>query len=154
MLSAAELRDNLFIIELNRENLPESKLEEKVPYQPKFTARDKVSNSNLNCCYLQTVGSVESLSVDHIICPDESKSDLIYVRDILCFAGFRSHIIVAFTAWYSPAHPINPDIYNQLEKYYSNMKLMARNPTRKLSSQRRLLFELMDEILCKKVKPF
>lgn len=149
-----EFRDNLFTIELNRENLPGSKQEERVPHQPKFNAGDKVSNSTLNRCCPQRIRRVESLSVDHIICPDESKSDLIYVRDILCFAGFRSHRVVAFTAWYSPTHPINPDIYNQLEKYYSNMKLTARNPTQKLSSQRRLLFDLVDEILCKKVKPF
>jgi len=112
---------------LNRENILE--LEEKVPYQRKFTARDKVSNSNLNCSYLQIVGSVESLSVDHIICLDERKSYLVYVRDILCFVGFRIYIMVTFIAWYSPAHAINPDIYNQLEKYYKNLKLMACNPT-------------------------
>lgn len=140
-----ELRDNLFVIELETENLPESKQEGKVCYQPKYIAGDKVSNS---------AGNVERFSMNHIICPDESKSDLVYVRDILCFAGFRSSSIVAFTAWYSPAHPINPDIYNQLEIYYSNRKRTARIPTQKLSSQRRLLFELVDEILCKKVKPF
>ncbi|GLJ26422.1 hypothetical protein SUGI_0509620 [Cryptomeria japonica] len=107
---------------------------------------------------------LQSLKVDDITIPEGKEANLFYVRTILVSAGFNDENIVASTRWYSPSHPIDPQVFYRLEEYYQDKQTnnSCTTPTRGSQAyersnniaNRKLLFEVVDEIVCKIIKPF
>lgn len=109
----------------------------------------------------------ESLDVEDIAFPKGKETSLLYVRNLLVSAGFNNDNILETTSWSYPSHPIDPQVFDQLEDYYNDAQ--ENNPCMKTSNgsqgcekskltldvvNRKLLFELVNEILGKKLKLF
>lgn len=61
------------------------------------------------------------------------------VANILSRTGIQKDTLVSFTNWFSPSHPLDPSIFQQLDNYSCN---------------KRLLFHLVDELLADILKPY
>lgn len=109
----------------------------------------------------------ECLDVEGIAFPKGKEASLLYVRNLLVSAGFNNDNILETTRWSHPSHPIDPQVFDQLEDYYNDAQ--ENNPCMKTSNgsqgckkpklalevvNRKLLFDLVNEILGKKLKPF
>lgn len=62
-----------------------------------------------------------------------------FVANILSRTGIQKDTLVSFTNWFSPSHPLDPAVFQQLDYYSSN---------------KRLLFHLVDELLVGILKPY
>ncbi|KAL7585895.1 uncharacterized protein LOC111901685 [Lactuca sativa] len=67
-----------------------------------------------------------------------------YISRILDLCGIHSTTLISIGQWYSPSHPLHPSIFHQLEKHH--------HPT--TTAGRRLMFELVDELLAEILKPY
>lgn len=109
----------------------------------------------------------ESVDVEGIPFTEGKEASLLYVRNLLVSAGFNNDNILKATGWSYPSHPIDPQVFDRLEDYYNDAQ--ENNPSMKTSNgiqgceksklsldfvNRKLLFELVNEILGKKLKPF
>ncbi|KAH7445797.1 hypothetical protein KP509_01G024800 [Ceratopteris richardii] len=88
----------------------------------------------------------DTLTVSGIPCACETEAELSYARDVLAFSGFTDREVVKdFT--FSNEHGLNPSLFEKMEDYYS-VALEVKNRHAPLSPvQRRLLFDVIDEIL-------
>ncbi|KAK9724531.1 hypothetical protein RND81_05G080000 [Saponaria officinalis] len=81
-----------------------------------------------------------------------------YISRILKCTGIDKDTPIYFTKWYSPSHPLNPQIYQSLEisHYRTPPNIDHYSPSdihRSLSINRKLIFHLVDEILADILKP-
>ncbi|KAH7537952.1 uncharacterized protein LOC107414431 [Ziziphus jujuba] len=79
-----------------------------------------------------------------------------YITKILSRTGIQCETPVSFTKWFSPSHPLDPSIFYYLEQYYSTngFSISSTNNTQlNLQCNRRLLFQVVDEILVQILKP-
>ncbi|XP_058086236.1 uncharacterized protein LOC131233514 [Magnolia sinica] len=77
-------------------------------------------------------------------------ADFRYVSEILQCTGVHGATPVSFTRWFSPAHPVNPSLFLHLEHSFQPDTC---GPL-KHRSNRRLLFDLVDEILRDTLRPY
>lgn len=71
-----------------------------------------------------------------------------YVSEILKCTGINKDTIVSFARWYSPSHPLDPSIFHNLENStHVGGSLQHR-------CNRRLIFNLIDELLSNLIKPY
>lgn len=104
----------------------------------------------------------ESVDVEGIPFTKGNEASLLYVRNLLVSAGFNNDNILK-----TAAQPIDPQVFYRLEDYYNDAQ--ENNPSMKTINgiqgfeksqlaldfvNRKLLFELVNEILGKKLKPF
>ncbi|PIA49742.1 hypothetical protein AQUCO_01300474v1 [Aquilegia coerulea] len=73
-----------------------------------------------------------------------------YVSEILKCTGIHKDTHVSFTTrWFSPSHPLDPSIFPHLENFNS----LSTNRL-KHRCNRRLIFNLIDELLANFIKPY
>eukprot|EP00249_Psilotum_nudum_P005265 c18718_g1_i1 orf=2035-3942(+) len=99
----------------------------------------------------------ECFSVHDIACPDEREADLVYIRDILVLSGFTRNGTAAVKS-FSSDHGLDPSIFTKLEQKYhkkNDLNLWSLNGKGKPSPldalDRRLLFDIVDEIMIRKI---
>ncbi|KAK2653727.1 hypothetical protein Ddye_013583 [Dipteronia dyeriana] len=73
-----------------------------------------------------------------------------YITRILKRTGLDKHTPVSFTTWFSPSHPLDPSIFHHLE---NNDNPTSDSGQLSLLCNRKLLFQLVDEILADVLKP-
>ncbi|TXG70823.1 hypothetical protein EZV62_005758 [Acer yangbiense] len=73
-----------------------------------------------------------------------------YITKILKRTGLDKHTPVSFTTWFSPSHPLDPSIFHHLE---NNDNPTSDSGQLSLLCNRKLLFQLVDEILVDVLKP-
>ncbi|KAL6003978.1 hypothetical protein ACLOJK_004524 [Asimina triloba] len=73
-------------------------------------------------------------------------AELLYLREILRRTGLRTHTPVSSAAWFSPAHPLHPTLFHHLLS--TPAAALLPHPC-----DRRLLFDLVDEILRDALRP-
>lgn len=73
-----------------------------------------------------------------------------YISRILKRTGIDNNTPVSFTKWYSPSHPLNPSIFHHLELFHT----CTQNSTLVHKCNRKLTFELVNEILVDILKPY
>ncbi|KAJ7975630.1 LOW protein: M-phase inducer phosphatase-like protein [Quillaja saponaria] len=85
-----------------------------------------------------------------------------YVSNILCRTGIDKGTRVSFTKWFSPSHPLDPSIFQQLEHCVS-ADYDTKNVTDNIiyscgqlghRCNRKLLFQVVNEILVQNLKPY
>lgn len=69
-----------------------------------------------------------------------------FVANILSRTGIQKDSLVSFSNWFSPSHPLDPSIFQQLDDYYPCATVAA--------NKRLLLFHLVDELLGDILKPW
>eukprot|EP00268_Persea_americana_P048807 TRINITY_DN5185_c0_g2_i2.p1 TRINITY_DN5185_c0_g2~~TRINITY_DN5185_c0_g2_i2.p1 ORF type:complete len:572 (-),score=103.68 TRINITY_DN5185_c0_g2_i2:372-1922(-) len=80
----------------------------------------------------------------------DSDAELLYVTAILDRTIVsKDHPTVPFTSWFSPSHPLDPSLFNHLEHSFQSSS--SDGPLNQ-KSNRRLLFDFVDEILCTTLK--
>lgn len=77
---------------------------------------------------------------------DKLSAEFRYVSRILKCTGIEPDTVVSITRWFSPSHPLDPSMFNHLEDFY-NSTSSSTNGHHQNRSNRRLLFNLVDEIL-------
>ncbi|XP_057484532.1 uncharacterized protein LOC130770905 isoform X1 [Actinidia eriantha] len=77
-----------------------------------------------------------------------------YVTGILKHYGIDKNTPVSFARWYSPAHPLDPSIFNLLELYFSTTTATAKDSQLSHRCNRKLIFQLADEILVEILRPY
>ncbi|KAG8381409.1 hypothetical protein BUALT_Bualt06G0119100 [Buddleja alternifolia] len=82
-----------------------------------------------------------------------------YIQKILKRTGIIENVTV-FTSikWHTPSHPIDPSVFYYLELFHPSATTSAavhggRNPTLSHRCNRRLIFQLVDELLAEILKP-
>ncbi|TYJ19436.1 hypothetical protein E1A91_A09G191000v1 [Gossypium mustelinum] len=75
-----------------------------------------------------------------------------YIARILRRSGIDKDTPVSFSSWFSPSHPLDPSIFNYVERFTT----CSANDNGKLSQRcnRKLLFHLVDELLSGILKPY
>lgn len=76
-----------------------------------------------------------------------------YVTKILCRTGITKDTLVSFTKWFSPSHPLDPSIFYQLEQCSNSPPAETFFTQLRLQCNRRLLFQLVNEMLVQILKP-
>eukprot|EP01018_Ginkgo_biloba_P015774 Gb_38190 [translate_table: standard] len=176
-----ELRTKLCLLKQNRDDLRDSDQDgqvhhvedmasqvENIQVESSLAAQEEMAASKSLCSFKMQSSQFESLGIEGIPYPEGKEANLLYVRNVFVSAGFSNDNILAFTRWYSPAHPIDPHVFDQLENYYHELK--AVNPCKNSGSEscqacvksnvwldelhRKLMFELVDEIVGQKIKPY
>lgn len=69
-----------------------------------------------------------------------------YISRILRHTGIKKTTPISISHWYSPSHPLHPSIFHQIEKHF--------HPTTTFSTDRKLIFEVVDELLVEILKPY
>ncbi|KAJ0842500.1 hypothetical protein HanPSC8_Chr14g0642391 [Helianthus annuus] len=69
-----------------------------------------------------------------------------YISTILSHTGILKTTPISISHWYSPSHPLHPSIFQQLEKRH---RTSATG-----SADRKLIFEVVDELLVGILKPY
>ncbi|KAI5070352.1 hypothetical protein GOP47_0014695 [Adiantum capillus-veneris] len=92
---------------------------------------------------------LETLSMQGIACACGTEDELVYIRDLLAFAGFTSNECAKAHA-FSREHAFNPSLFQKMESYYASIKGMTSHEPQNLLS-RRMLFDVADEILLRKL---
>ncbi|KAI8564707.1 hypothetical protein RHMOL_Rhmol03G0202500 [Rhododendron molle] len=83
-----------------------------------------------------------------------------YITRILKRAGIDKNAPLSFAQWYSPLHPLNPSLFNHLEISFPIPTTTAGATTLLIDSHlkhrciRKLIFQLVDEILVEILKPY
>lgn len=129
-----------------------------------FDAQESKCGSQLSSCSSQEYKHEEThtLKTQEISIIDDRSNSVFttaasgaeyheYVTNILSCTGIDRDTIVSFTNWFSPSHPLDPSIFHQLEHYQH-----TTTPSHELGYEcnRKLLFNLVDEILVEILKPF
>jgi hypothetical protein len=76
--------------------------------------------------------------------PADPEADFAFVRDVLVTSGFHTHGGRNITRWHSSTQPISHQIFKQVE---------ASSTNQRLASQRRTLFDAVNEILAAQLAP-
>ncbi|KAI3918097.1 hypothetical protein MKX01_041417, partial [Papaver californicum] len=84
---------------------------------------------------------------------DKLSAEFRYVSRILKCTGIESDTVVSITRWFSPSHPLDPSMFNHLEDFY-NSSTNYSSGHHQNRSNRRLLFNLVDEILVDILRPY
>ncbi|KAK1409175.1 hypothetical protein QVD17_35700 [Tagetes erecta] len=92
--------------------------------------------STSNSISLTTTATGTSVMSDH--------SD--YISRILRHTGIEKTTPISISHWYSPSHPLHPSIFHQIEKHL--------HPTTTFLTDRKLIFEAVDELLVNILKPY
>ncbi|KAI3508224.1 hypothetical protein L1887_23230 [Cichorium endivia] len=71
-----------------------------------------------------------------------------YISRIFDLCGIHSTTPISVGQWNSPSHPLHPSIFHQLEKLYHP------TATTTATARRRMMFELVDELLAEILKPY
>lgn len=80
----------------------------------------------------------------------DRRAELQYVYEILQSAGIGGDTqLSSFTRWFSPSHPLDPSIFGDLERNSSTQSASLDH-----SCDRKLLFELVDELLAEFLKSY
>lgn len=84
----------------------------------------------------------------------DSAAEHLYVTTILDRTIVsKDHPTVPFTSWFSPSHPLDPSLFDHLEhSFQSSYSASLSDGPLNHKSNRRLLFDLVDEILCTTLK--
>lgn len=82
-----------------------------------------------------------------------------YISRILARTGIANTSHVSFTNWFSPSHPLDPSIFHRLEisMYVNNINNnvdLSNVGQFRLGCNRRLLFDVVDEILVDILRPY
>ncbi|KAI3944388.1 hypothetical protein MKW98_006549 [Papaver atlanticum] len=87
---------------------------------------------------------------------DKLSSEFRYVSRILKCTGIESDTVVSITRWFSPSHPLDPSMFNHLENFYNSTTSSTNYSSghHQNRSNRRLLFNLVDEILVDILRPY
>ncbi|ERM96318.1 uncharacterized protein LOC18424249 isoform X1 [Amborella trichopoda] len=72
-----------------------------------------------------------------------------YIKAILESSGVSPDSPISLTSWFSPSHPLDPDLFSRLESARAHSRLGPVN-----RSVRLLVFQLLDEILKRRLRPF
>ncbi|KAA8533795.1 hypothetical protein F0562_031312 [Nyssa sinensis] len=133
---------------------PETKLPQKQGQK-----QSQVSDALSSChsSYLYEQKATHTLAVLDISNDDRSKdattgdgAEFQYISRIIKCTGIDRNAPVSGTRWYSSSHPLDPSIFHLLE-------LLCRSTTVSQLSHRcnrKLLFQLVDEILVELLKPY
>lgn len=79
-----------------------------------------------------------------LLCPAGREADLTFVSNILVGSDFITHGGRLINKWHSAMQPISPHLFDKLEASHSD---------KKGSSNRRILFDSVNEILAEKLRP-
>ncbi|KAL5727778.1 hypothetical protein ACHQM5_000933 [Ranunculus cassubicifolius] len=71
-----------------------------------------------------------------------------YVSEILICTGIKRDTLISFSKWFSPSHPLDPAIFHHLEFFFKP------SGTLQIRSNRKLIFNLVDEMLANIIKPY
>ncbi|MCL7044573.1 hypothetical protein MKW94_009815, partial [Papaver nudicaule] len=85
---------------------------------------------------------------------DKLSAEFRYVSRILKCTGIESDTVVSITRWFSPSHPLDPSMFNHLEDFYNSTSSNRSSSGYQNRSNRRLLFNLVDEILVDILRPY
>lgn len=80
-----------------------------------------------------------------------------YISRILFRTGIAKTSHVSFTNWFSPSHPLDPSIFYRLENSFylqDSTTFTNLSPQFRLRSNRRLIFDVVDEILVEILRPY
>ncbi|XP_042503662.1 uncharacterized protein LOC122080857 [Macadamia integrifolia] len=88
-----------------------------------------------------------------------SDAEFRYVKGILLRTGIFRDGFVSIRRWYSPCHPLNPLIFHHLEHSFPYSKIENEKEVEDLGllrprCNRKLMFELVDEILEDELRPY
>ncbi|GAB4858677.1 hypothetical protein Ancab_010149 [Ancistrocladus abbreviatus] len=86
------------------------------------------------------------------------QAEFLYVTRILKRTGIDRATPVSFITWFSPSHPLNPSIFDDLEYFYYSANTSCAIVDTSLEQlslpcNRKLLFDLVDEMLVDILKP-
>ncbi|KAI3982513.1 hypothetical protein MKX01_031252, partial [Papaver californicum] len=86
---------------------------------------------------------------------DKLSAEFRYVSRILKCTGIESDTVVSITRWFSPSHPLDPSMFNHLEDFYNSTSSTSYSSGHHQNrSNRRLLYNLVDEILVDILRPY
>lgn len=90
-------------------------------------------------------------------------SEMCYVRDVLAASGFTGDNSSVLTHWYAPGQPLNPRLFQNLEKSFSQEETQEPSQAASKSntqegvlnvSRRHLLFDCANEVLLNVLGPY
>ncbi|OVA00157.1 protein of unknown function DUF4378 [Macleaya cordata] len=118
---------------------------------PTPTPTSMFQSSKPNSSQFKSNSSIQG-SYDHHHHRDDkftgSVAEFRYVSRILKCTGIETNTYVSITRWFSPSHPLDPSIFHHLEEsFFPTGSLKHR-------SNRRLIFNLVDEILVEILRPY
>jgi hypothetical protein len=107
----------------------------------------------------------DNIDIQGLYCPNGRLGELLYVRNILVASGFFDSGPMMVEKWYTPQCPLDPTLYGKLEESYHQADLQVNskhgNTRNELcqqgnvdSSSRRLLFDVVNEVLLQLVGPY
>ncbi|OWM79495.1 hypothetical protein CDL15_Pgr022907 [Punica granatum] len=119
-------------------------------YRPAHVVEENVMRDKL--------GSTTSVTT---IITDHRRAESQYAYEILRSIGIaRDTQLLSFSRWFSPSHPLDPSIFNALESTYDPVHSTTGDPDDGVMRQsldrqcnRKLVFELVDELLADLLKP-
>ncbi|CAM6090930.1 unnamed protein product [Calypogeia fissa] len=115
----------------------------------------------------------ENIDIQGFHCPEGRLQELLYVRNILFASGFTNSGQMMIGKWHSPTCPLDPSLYERLEDSYgqadlqvlehsngngntknSNSCTTTEGKCDSSSSSRRLLFDVVNEVLLSLLGPY
>ncbi|XP_009618671.2 protein LONGIFOLIA 1-like, partial [Nicotiana tomentosiformis] len=76
-----------------------------------------------------------------------------YIQRILKRAGIDKGTPVSFAKWYSQSHPLDPSIFHHLELFHPSIFTVPRSSLSQRCN-RKLIFQLVDELLVEILEPY
>lgn len=109
-----------------------------------------------------------SFGISELPCPRGREGDLLYVRDLLVISGYVGGQGGALTKWFSPSRPLDVCLFDKLENWHKSPLAWRNNGAsrnddvlpppeqqqRVDAMNRRVLFEIVNEILMKRLGPY
>ncbi|MCO5554835.1 hypothetical protein L7F22_008370 [Adiantum nelumboides] len=94
--------------------------------------------------------SMETLSVCGIASTCGTDDELIYIRDLLAFAGFTNYYEDGKAQAFNTKNGFKPSLFEKMENYYASINgTICHTPLN--SCSRRMIFDVVDEILVRKL---
>nr|GMC98472.1 protein LONGIFOLIA 1 isoform X2 [Ipomoea batatas] len=82
----------------------------------------------------------------------EEQAEFQYIQRILKRTGVEKDSSVSLAKWYSSSHPLDPSIFHYIELFHHNPAI--KNSKLQLRCNRKLVFQLIDELLVGILKPY
>ncbi|KAF9615962.1 hypothetical protein IFM89_027368 [Coptis chinensis] len=118
---------------------------------PESQNQQSKQSSRLSSCSSRTWCVTPPLNDrDDIVLLTNFADEIRYVSDILTCTGIKKGTLVSFTRWYSPSHPLDPSLFHHLE----NSLDFSIGSSLKQRCNRKLVFNLIDEMLVNFIKPY
>ncbi|KAK4839852.1 hypothetical protein QYF36_025486 [Acer negundo] len=123
----------------------------QIPYKqqvapPTVVARDNNNINDRSNCGVATTTTTAATTTTTIGGAEHQE----YITRILKRTGLDKHTPVSFITWFSPSHPLDPSIFHHFE---NNDNPTSDSGQLSLLCNRKLLFQLVDEILVDVLKP-